>query len=302
VIRVPRKQKSVGVIRPSLGHLDGGRHSETTSGDRSVPFWNQRWWLVGSILEPAPVSSPALGQSALAIIRSAQLASALALLALAVPGCRGTGAVQGPHVQDSAEGAPRTFISINRILSGRYRAIAPSCIGQQYLVRTADGSVQLDQGLSMRPGDVAEFDNFLPDVPTNVTALDAPGDAVMFSPNLVRPYNIRTEAGETFSFWRYRFPEAGVYEYFDTNMGEPGRKVVDSYYGTVSFIGESSAPKGVVCVDPPACLASAECMRGGAAPGTNCCACIGVCCTLDEHCATANTCLRGRCVDAQTGQ
>ena len=228
--------------------------------------------------------------------------AALASFALAALGCRSSGGASGPHVQDSAEGTPRTFVSINRILAGRYRAIAPSCIGQQYVVRTADGSVQLAQGLPMRPGDIAEFRNFLPDVPTNVTAFDAPGNAVMFSPNLVRPYNVTAEGTETFSFWRYQFSEPGVYEYFDTNMGEPGRKVVDSYYGTVSFIGESTAPKGVVCVDPAACLATAECMRGEAPPGTNCCACIGVCCTTDVHCANVNTCLRGRCVDAQTGQ
>ncbi len=152
----------------------------------------------------------------------------------------------------------------------------------------------------MRPGQIAEFRNYQPEVPTNVTSLSAP--APLFSPNLVKPYNVRTESDETYSYWRYAFPQPGVYEYFDTNMGEPGRKVVDSYYGTVSYIGESNAPKAVVCVDPPNCVASAACLAGTAPAGTACCTCMGVCCETDAHCTTDKTCLRGRCVDRETGQ
>jgi hypothetical protein len=152
----------------------------------------------------------------------------------------------------------------------------------------------------MRPGQIVEFRNYQSEVPTNVTSLSAP--AALFSPNLVKPYNLRTEGTETYSFWRYQFPQPGVYEYFDTNMGEPGRKVVDSYYGTVSYIGESSAPKAVVCVDAPNCVASAECLTGTAPAGTVCCACVGVCCEKDFNCTTDKTCLRGRCVDRETGQ
>jgi hypothetical protein len=152
----------------------------------------------------------------------------------------------------------------------------------------------------MKPGHIIEFRNYLPDVATNVTALDAP--APLFSPNLVRPYNVGTEAGETYSSWRYAFPKPGVYEYFDTNMGEAGRKVVDSYYGTVTYIGESSAPKGVVCVDAPNCTASPECLAGTAPEGTVCCSCVGVCCTTDAECPLNKTCLRARCVDQDTGE
>jgi hypothetical protein len=77
---------------------------------------------------------------------------------------------------------------------------------------------------------------------------------------------------------------------------------VDSYYGTVSYIGESNAPKAVVCVDPPNCVASAECLAGTAPEGTNCCTCLGVCCETDANCTSDKTCLRGRCVDRETGQ
>jgi hypothetical protein len=224
--------------------------------------------------------------------------SILALLALCLTACKGPASSE-PSVQDSAPGEPRATVSINRILSGRYRAIAPACIGQQYRVR-GSGNIELATGLPMRPGHIVEFRNYLPEVPTNVTALDSP--APLFSPNLVSPYNTRTEGDETFSYWRYAFPQPGVYEYFDTNMGEPGRKVVDSYYGTVSYIGESNAPKAVVCVDPPACVSSRECLNGTAPEGTVCCACMGVCCTTDAECNTDKTCLRGRCVDIDTGE
>lgn len=222
-----------------------------------------------------------------------------ALLALSLAACKGPVESGAPTVQDSAQGSPRTVVSLNRVLQGRYRAIAPACIGQQYRIRGGAG-IEPASGLPMKPGHIVEFRNYLPDVATNVTALDAP--APLFSPNLVRPYNVGTEEGETFSAWRYAFPKPGVYEYFDTNMGEPGRKLVDSYYGTVTYIGESSAPKGVVCVDAPNCTASPECLAGTAPEGTVCCSCPGVCCTTDAECTLGNTCLRGRCVDSDTGE
>jgi hypothetical protein len=222
----------------------------------------------------------------------------LTALALCLAACKGPLPGDFRPVQDSATGTPRISVSLNRILSGRYRAIAPACIGQQYTV-SDPANIQPALGLSMRPGQIVEFRNYQPDVPTNVTALSSP--APLFSPNLVKPYNFQTEGDETYSYWRYAFPEPGVYEYFDTNMGEPGRKVVDSYYGTVSYIGESDAPKAVVCVDAPNCVASAACLAGNAPAGTVCCSCPGVCCTLDTNCTADKTCLRGRCVDRETG-
>jgi hypothetical protein len=225
----------------------------------------------------------------------------LLCFALCLAACKGPLPEDFRPVQDSAKGEPRVSVSLNRILSGHYRAISPLCIGQQYLVRPPAGEpVQPTSGLAMRPGQIVEFRNYQPEVPTNITSLSAP--APLFSPNLVKPYNTRTEGKETFSYWRYAFPEPGVYEYFDTNMGDPGRKVVDTYYGTVSYIGESDAPKAVVCVDAPGCVASAECVSGTAPEGTHCCSCLGVCCATDANCTTAKTCLRGRCVDKETGQ
>ncbi len=223
----------------------------------------------------------------------ARLAVPLLLLCLAA--CKGPVEEGQPSVQDSAPGAARTVVSLNRVLQGRYRTIAPACIGQQY--RIGPAGIEPASGLPMRPGHLVEFRNYLPEVPTNVTALDAP--VPLFSPNLVRPYNTVTEGDETYSFWRYAFNTPGVYEYFDTNMGEPGRKIVDSYYGTVSYVGESSAPKAVVCVDPPNCTASPECLAGTAPAGTVCCPCIGVCCTTDAECTGDKTCLRARCAASQ---
>lgn len=222
------------------------------------------------------------------------------VLALVASACSGpeTGL---PPVQHSAKAAPRSglVISLNRIISGHYRTIAPFCVGQRYRI-SVDG-VEAAAGLPIRPGDTAEFRNYMPELPANVTSVDvAKAPAPMFSPNLRAPYNLRTEGGESFSFWRFTFPVAGVYEWFDTNMGEPGRKIVDSYYGTVTFVGESNAPKGVVCVDEPGCVASLECLNGTAPAGTNCCNCPGVCCDADTQCSSGLSCLRGRCVDPAT--
>lgn len=216
----------------------------------------------------------------------------LVLLLPLLAACRGP-ASDVPSIQDSAAGEPRTKVSLNRMLSGRYRAIAPACVGQQYRIG-ADAVVPAG-GLPMHPGDVVEFRNFLPDVPTNVTGISTP--APLYSPNLVAPYNLSEEAGEAFVFWRYALPKAGVYEYFDTNLGEPGRKIIDSYYGTVTYVGEADGPRGVVCVDEPGCTASLDCLAGRAPAGTPCCACAGVCCATDAECSSSTTCFRGRCVD-----
>jgi hypothetical protein len=229
----------------------------------------------------------------------------LLAFALCAAACKGPVPADFQPVQDSAKGSPRVSVSFNRIIDGRYRTIAPTCIGQRYTVQVPEGTAVFPRagGLSMLPEQIVEFRNYQPDVPTNVTSLSSP--APLFSPNLVRPYNVGTESGLTYSYWRYAFPRPGVYEYFDTNMGSPGREVVDSYYGTVTYVGESNAPKAVVCVDPPSCQATPECLAGTAPEGTVCCTCVGVCCEdglTDNQCATGKTCVRGRCVDEETGE
>ena len=225
----------------------------------------------------------------------------LLCFALCLAACKGPYPEDFRPIQDSAEGEPRVSVSLNRIIAGYYRTIAPMCIGQLYVMHPAAGApITLAGGVSVNPGQSVEFRNYQPEVPTNITSLSAP--ASLFSPNLVRPYNIRTEGWETYSYWRHVFPKPGAYEFFDTNMGDPGRKIVDSYYGTVTYIGESDAPRGVVCVDPPNCLASADCLTGTQPVGSICCSCMGVCCETDNNCTTDKTCLRGRCVDKETGQ
>jgi hypothetical protein len=187
-----------------------------------------------------------------------------------------------PNVQPSADAEPRWTIDLNRILNGRYASYRPRCI-------------------DIREDQTVEFRNFLPDVPTNVTAIDAP--APLYSPNLVRPYNYvgpsdednplcasdaERERGEcpAFSYWRHTFDTPGVYDWIDTNQGAPGRKIVDAYYGTETFIGvDPNTPLATICVtseDPSVCE--------------------GVCCETDADCTTGTRCTKneneavGRCL------
>jgi hypothetical protein len=223
------------------------------------------------------------------------------LLLLALASCKGPES-EIPDVQFSSTRQPRAglVISLNRVVMGKMTSISPRCVGQRFEITLPapgrPGSVQPAGGLPIRPGDTAEFRNFLPEVPANVTSLSAP--AVMFSPNLVKPYNFVREGTDEFSFWRFTFPLPGSYVFFDTNMGDPGRKVVDAYYGTVTYVGESDAPRGVVCVDEPGCLAAPECLTES--PPAGCCQCIGVCCDSDSQCSAGKMCLRGRCVNSDS--
>jgi hypothetical protein len=125
-------------------------------------------------------------------------------------------------------------------------------------------------------GDTVEWRNLAPDVPTNVTSLGAPVE--LYSPSLVAPYNLRevSEGGAVtrWSFWRHTFARPGVYEYYDTNQGDPGRKVVDPYYGTVTFVGLSDdVATAVVCVEEP---------------GSG--LCDNVCCTRPSECPSQQCC------------
>ena len=134
----------------------------------------------------------------------------------------------------------------------------------------------------MRPGETAEFRNYLPNVPSNVTALAAP--APMYSPNLVAPYNTLTEAGETFSYWRYTFPGRAP-----TNSSTPtwaSRAGASSIVlRTVTFVGESTRPRAWCAWMRPAAAPHFACLGAGASP--DCCTCIGVCCDSDDQCGAA---------------
>lgn len=200
------------------------------------------------------------------------LARAAALAALA--GC-GEPAHETPAVQDSAAAPARWVVDINRIRDGVFRPFAPRCLDK------------------VRPGQTVEFRNYMPSVPANVTGIAGPEP--LYSPNLVRPYNYvgpddpENDLCETrradgtcakrpaWSYWRRTFETPGVYDWIDTNQGEPGRKVVDPYYGTVTFVGtDPDSPTGTLCVRRP--------------DGSGC---EGVCCTRDEDCKAGTKCLRG---------
>ncbi|MCA9556327.1 MAG: hypothetical protein KC933_40255 [Myxococcales bacterium] len=190
---------------------------------------------------------------------------------------------QAPFVQKSAEAEPRWTVDINRVQDGVFAAYRPHCF-------------------EIRKGHTVEFRNFLPEIATNVTGLEG-GPAALYSPNLVRPYQYRgpddpenplcdaVEGGvcvsrPPFSYWRYTFELAGTYDWLDTNQGSPGRKVVDPYYGTETFIGiDPNSPLGTICVVED--------------DGTGC---EGVCCATDSDCSGKTRCFKsefdavGRCL------
>lgn len=187
-----------------------------------------------------------------------------------------------PFVQASTETEARWNIDINRVRDGVFIPYRPRCI-------------------EVKQGQTVEFRNFLPKIATNVSGLEGP--APLYSPNLVWPYNfvskddpnnplcnvqvdgVCTERPE-FSYWRFTFDVAGVYDWLDTNQGSPGRKVVDPYYGTETFIGiDPSSPLGTICV-----------------PQADGSGCDGVCCATEADCSGNTRCFKsefdavGRCL------
>jgi len=203
----------------------------------------------------------------------------LLVSAIVWQGCDSAGLREAPLVQFSESGNPAWKININRVVDGVFRSYMPRCID------------------SVDVGDVVEFRNYMPDIPANVTGIAGP--AALYSPNLQAPYNfigeddsrntICIEVGEDgscvrrpqWSFWRTRFDVSGVYDWIDTNSGEPGRKVVDPYYGTVTFVGvDPNTPFGTICVNE--------------ADGSGC---DSVCCSSDSDCAGDTVCVRSK-VDA----
>lgn len=179
-----------------------------------------------------------------------------------------------PFVQASVDEAPRWQVFLNRIRDGIARGYQPVCLD------------------SVRPGHVVEFMNFNPEIPANVTSIAGP--APLYSPNLVRPYNYvasddpANELCDTqgasgctsrpsWSYWRFRFTTSGVYDWIDTNQGSPGRKVVDPYYGTETFVG----------IDPNSTIATV-CVQNEDGSG-----CEAVCCASDASCTDGKTCFKG---------
>jgi hypothetical protein len=202
------------------------------------------------------------------------------LLGIAL-GCGDGARTELPFVQDSAEKEARWKVDLNRTLNGIYRPYFPRCTDK------------------VRVGDAVAFRNFLPEIPANVTSISHPPgeDTALFSPNLVRPYNYvaaddpdndacREGVCEAHSYWRHVFDRPGVWDWVDTNQGEPGRRVVDPYYGTVSYVGmDPNTPIATVCV-----------------PDENGEGCAGICCQTEGDCGTGTTCTKssfeavGRCL------
>lgn len=170
-----------------------------------------------------------------------------AAAALMVAGCQAQ--IEGPLVQVSSTGDP----------GGNIVAITPEgAFGPPCLV--------------IDVGETVEFRNESVDLPANITSLGEPVE--LYSPSLVEPYNIAELDGAPFSWWRHTFESAGVFEYYDTNQGEAGRKVVDPYYGTVTLVGIADGVRtGVVCAEEP---------------GSN--QCDGVCCIKASDCPGAQCC------------
>ena len=77
--------------------------------------------------------------------------------------------------------------------------------------------------------------------------------------------------------WLSAFDSTGLYDYYDTNSGDPGRRVVDAYYGTVTYVGTSATShRGQICAT-------------GEVEGEPCC-CTDFDCPLGQACS-ANTCV-----------
>ena len=202
-------------------------------------------------------------------------------------GCVGPEIPGVPEITPSAEGTARWHVDLNRVVDGVFRTYRPRCTD------------------TVRLGDVVAFRNFEPTVPANVTALAAPEGALpLYSPNLIRPYQYTDRddpendlcesyapdgsCGQRphYSQWRYRFDVPGVYDWIDTHSTAPGRKVVDPYYGTVTFVGiDPSSPFGTVCV-----------------AGEDGSGCEGICCADESDCLGGLQCFKsegqaqGRCL------
>lgn len=175
-----------------------------------------------------------------------------------------------PEVQASAGKNARWTVNLGRVRNGISRTYNPRCMDR------------------VKPGDTVEFRNYNPTLSANVTALAAPeGVQPLYSPNLTAPYNyVDPEDGDAYSYWRYTFVQPGVYDWIDTHSSEPGRKVVDVYYGTVTFVGiDPDSPFGTICV-----------------PDEDGTGCDSVCCGDDSDCSSGQRCFRtevdteGRCL------
>ena len=161
--------------------------------------------------------------------------------------------------------------------------VAPSVLAPADHVVTFAGDERSPPCLVVELGQTVEFRNLKPDMPVDVTSLGTPVE--LFSPALVRGGAMATDQGGSYAWWRHTFARPGVFEYYDTHRGDPGQKLVDPYYGTVTWVGTNpNLHTGVVCVQEP---------------GSN--QCLGVCCVKNNDGSpvlSQGECPQNQCCDA----
>lgn len=182
----------------------------------------------------------------------------------------------------------RTFACL-LILGGCSSARTDTPQVQPSSTKPRDTDVKIAKTLEFAPscavikvGETVEWwvEQGAPAVPINVTSLGTPLE--LFSPSLMAPLACDPSDSDTIC-WRHTFESAGCFTYFDTNSGNPGRPVVDDYYGTVEYVGSSGdAETGLVCVE------------------TDEHSCRGVCCNANFDCDDGYVCRERRCVSEAT--
>lgn len=196
------------------------------------------------------------------------------------------------HRSDIALGTVRRAVRVG--LLAALTGCAPHPDGPQVSPAAqvkADHLVEVGMGAANPPclvvdvGQTVEFRNFAPDVPTDLTSLGSPVE--LYSPSLQRGGPMgHTEKGKEFAWWRHTFLRPGVFEYYDTHRGEPGQKVVDPYYGTVTWVGVNpNLQTGIVCAQEPG---SSQC--------------LAVCCIKDNDGSAVlsqGECTTNQCCDAK---
>lgn len=162
----------------------------------------------------------------------------MGVVGLLCAGCVGVTA-DDDVVQFSADASPSWFVSLS--VQGGF---APEC-------------------KAIDAGDTVQWTNEDPEIPGDVTSLSTPPE--LYSPNLQGEYES----------WSHTFERTGLFEYYNTQSGDPGRRVVDAYYGTVTYVGTSpNTQRGVVCVqgdsDAPCCCSNLDCDVGSSCVANVC--------------------------------
>jgi hypothetical protein len=181
----------------------------------------------------------------------------------------------------------KRIVSFNQPGEHGTTLIAPACL-------------RIDKGFTV------EFRNYSPEQPLMLNGLSGP--ETIYSPNIVEPYNFSPATAESaeYAFWRRRFTQTGIYEYYDASSASGGTPAGGSYYGPAAFTtGSASAIEGTVCVEDSSCVPKDDCkdsVKAATMSREDCCTfCEKVCCTGPADCGdeTLFTCEgapQGRCI------